>query len=124
MVCRNMKTGNPLLLIHKHAPASQPLGIFLGALDLVILPDFTENMWFLLFSAVFRYVELDFLKVDAFNEPSLAFFAVLGLVAARRSRTKSEEPSWRVGSAVTSAMSTASRATRERSDQRMVDVNR
>jgi hypothetical protein len=71
MVCKNMKT-NPLILIYKHAPASWPLGIFLGGADLVILPDFTEYMGFLLFSAAFRYVELAFLKVDAFNEPELS----------------------------------------------------
>jgi hypothetical protein len=123
MVCKSMKT-NPLILIYKHAPASQPLGIFLGGADLVILPDFTENMGFVLFSAAFRYVWLDFLKVDALKPTGLAFFAVLGLVEARRSSSRSEEPSCGVGSAFTSPMSTASRATREKSDQRMVDVNR
>ena len=118
VVCENMKTNmstNPYT-IHKHAPASLPLGIVLGGWDLVILPDFTENMGFLPCIAAFRYVELDFLKVDAVN--------VFGLVEARRSRTRSEEPSWGIGSAVTSAVSKASRETREKSDQRMVDYDR
>jgi len=148
--------------------ASKPLGIVLGGLDLVILPDFTGYMGFPLFSAAFRYVPLWSFKSDAFNGPCLAFFAALvatfdcfftpgvnkvflaagfdeaffavldlvvgldgpclaffaiDLVVVRRSRTRSEEPPWGVGSAVTSAMSTASRATREKSDQRMVDVD-
>ena len=95
-----------------------PWGIFLGAWDLVILPDCTENMGFLPCNAAFRYVELDFLT-DAVN-----VFGGFGLVAARRSRTRSKESSWGVGSAVTSAMSKASREMRKKSDQRMVDVDR
>jgi hypothetical protein len=59
--------------------------------------------------------------VAGFDEPS---FAEVDLVVARRSRTRSEEPPWGIGSAVTSAMSTVRRETREKSDQRMVDVDR
>jgi len=65
------------------------------------------------------------LKVDAFNELlELLDLDFVILKRARRSRTRSEEPSWGVGSAVTSAMTTASRATREKSDQRMVGVDK
>jgi hypothetical protein len=59
--------------------------------------------------------------VAGFDEPS---FAEVDLVVARRSRTRSEEPHWGVGSAVTSAMSMVRRETREKSDQRIVDVDR